>query len=403
MAERPLLVSLDVTAVPTRPVGAGHYTVQLARALAVRSDLDLVVLARTTDAARWRSIAPAAELLDRAPAARPGRLVWEQVRLPGLLAGSGVAVHHGPHYTMPERSTVPAVVTIHDLSFFEEPRWHQRSKVILFRRAIRVAASRAAAVVVPSSVTAEALTRWCQVGAEVFVAHHGVDTTRFSMDEPGPGADARQLDRIDPRLADGRPFLVFVGTIEPRKDVPTLVSAFTRTAALHPRALLVLAGGSGWGTAAVDRAIGASGVGSRIITTGYLPDEAVPALLRSAAAAVYPALYEGFGLPALEALACGTPLVTTAGTAMEEVAGGAALLVPPGDVDGLAGALDAVLTDAHRSGAVVDDRRRLGTAVVAAHTWEASAARHMEAYRFAAGRDRGGDGDAGVLATPPSQ
>jgi len=98
----------------------------------------------------------------------------------------------------------------------------------------------------------------------------------------------------------------------------------------------VLAGGPGWGAAEVDRAVTASGAPDRILRTGYLPDEVVPALLRSTVAAVYPSRYEGFGLPALEALACGVPLVTTRGTAMEEVAGDAATLVDPGDVAGLA-------------------------------------------------------------------
>ena len=338
-----LRLSLDVTAVPARPVGAGHYTVQLAGALAARSDVDLVLFSRRSDARRWREVAPGGRLEPAAPGACLLRLAWEQVRLPGLLAGRHVAVHHGPHYTMPERSSVPAVVTVHDLSFFEQADWHEWSKVLLFRRAIKVAARRAAAVVCPSHVTAEQLVRWCPVEAEVFVAPHGVDTRRFRPQEPEDGSDAARLAALDRRLAGDRPLAVFVGTVEPRKDLPSLVGAFARVADRHPEALLVLAGGAGWGTAAVDRAVEASGVAPRIVRTGYVPDDAVPALLRSAAVAVYPALYEGFGLPALEALACGAPLVTTAGTAMEEVAGGAAVLVGPGDVAGLADALDLEL------------------------------------------------------------
>ena len=142
---------------------------------------------------------------------------------------------------------MPVVVTIHDLSFFEQADWHEWSKVLLFRRAIKVAARRAAAVVCPSRVTAEQLARWCPVDAEVFVAPHGVDTGRFRPDEPEPGSDAARLAALDRRLAGGRPYLVFVGTLEPRKDLPTLVAAFARIADRHPDALLVLAGGAGLG------------------------------------------------------------------------------------------------------------------------------------------------------------
>src|SRR5664280_1111828 len=175
----------------------------------------------------------------------------------------------------------------------------------------------------------------------------------------------------------------------------TLVGAFARIARRQPEALLVLAGGAGWGADEVDRSVVASGMADRIVRTGYLPDAAVPALLRSATAAVYPALYEGFGLPALEALACGTPLITTAGTAMEEVAGDAAVLVRPGDGGDLADALDAALAGSTPSG-TAEYRRNRGFEIVAASTWEACAARHVEAYRFAAGRPfAAGDADRG--------
>jgi len=387
-AERPgdeedgLRVALDVSAVPARPVGAGHYVLELAGQLAVRPDVDLVLVSRRADRDRWAPMVPEGALLAAAPGPRPLRLAWEVARAGRLTASSGAAVHHAPHYTMPRHPPVPTVVTVHDLSFFDAPEWHERSKVVLFRRAIRRAAREAAVVVCPSRVTAEALGRWCDVGAQVVVAPHGVDTERFTPREAAPGADARRLAGIDGRLAEERPFLVFVGTLEPRKDVPTLVRAFSSVAARHPEALLVLAGGRGWGAGEVETAVVQAGLGRRVVQTGYVDDAAVPALLRSAVAAVYPSLYEGFGLPALEALACGTPLVTTSGTAMEEVAGPSALLVPPGDAPALTDVLDALLGGAH-DGRAASERRSLGFEVAERHTWRASADLHVGAYRAA--------------------
>ena len=377
-----LRVALDVSAVPDRPVGAGHYILQLARQLATRADVDLVLCSRTTDRARWAPLVAPGDLLAAAPGPRPLRLAWEQLRLGPLIGASGADVHHGPHYTMPRWSPVPSVVTVHDLSFFDAPEWHERSKVALFRRAIARAARDAAVVVCPSRITAEGLRTWCRVDADVVVAPHGGDPDRFRPEEPSPGADAALLADLDDRLTAGRPLLVFVGTLEPRKDVPTLVRAFAAVATRHPEALLVLAGGRGWGGDDVDAAVAMSGLGARVIRTGYVDDRAIPALLRSATAVVYPSLYEGFGLPALEALACGSLLVTTSGTAMEEVAGASALLVPPGDASALGEVIDSVLSG-RQDDRAASERRSEGFAIAAAHTWEASTDIHVGAYRTA--------------------
>ena len=176
-----------------------------------------------------------------------------------------------------------------------------------------------------------------------------------------------------------RPLVAFVGTLEPRKGLVPLIAAFDQVARAHPDAVLVLGGQTGWGMAETERALAAARHPERIVRTGYLPDEAVPALLRQAAVVAYPALEEGFGLPGLEALACGAPLVTTEGTAMAEMAGGAALLVPPGDVAGLA---DGARHGAAREGRATA-RRSLGIAVAGERTWEASVALHLQAYALA--------------------
>jgi glycosyltransferase involved in cell wall biosynthesis len=372
-----LPVALDVTAVPANPSGAGRYTIDLAAALSRQDDVALTFVARRDDATRWQALSPTATVVAAAPRSRPARLAWEQTRLPKLLRGLPVRVHHSPHYTMPESATLPRVVTVHDLTFFDHPEWHERTKVALFRRAIRVAARHADALVCVSRATADRLAALCPVSCPVRVIPHGVDLERFRPGAPeGPVDDHTALAALGVRP----PFIAFVGTVEPRKDVPTLVKAFDRMAPGHPELSLVLAGVEGWGSKPVEEAIAGAAARGRIVRTGYVPDDVVPGLLRQAAAVAYPSLEEGFGLPALEALACGAPLVTTTGSAMEEMAAGAAMLVDPGDVDGLAGVLDMLV----RGDAGIDARRQRGFAVAARHTWEASGRAHAELYRAVA-------------------
>lgn len=405
----PLHVSLDVSAVPEQPVGAGRYTLELARALVRRDDLGITLWARRADARRWEEmIATEAPPLGRpfrvvrpaAPDQRPPRLAWEQLVLPRLLASSGAAVHHGPHYTMPTRSPLPVVVTVHDLTFFDHPEWHQRAKVPVFRHAIRRAAVRARALVCVSDHTAERLRSRFDTAGRVFVVPHGVDHDRFwplpFLDDAGtpvasgnaappvPVDDAVALDA----LGIHPPYVLFLGTLEPRKAVPDLVRAFAVVARRRRDVTLVLAGRPGWGGDDIRRAIAETGSAERVRITDYVSEQAVPALLRNAGVVAYPAHEEGFGLPALEALACGAPLVTTAGTAMAALADDAALVVRAGAVTELAAAIETALS----GGADGERRRRRGLSVAAAHSWSLSAEGHVAAYHWAAGAAVAGGG-----------
>ena len=367
----PVRVVLDVSAVPADPAGAGRYILELVRNLVGRDDVELTAVSRRSDAARWSALG--APVMAAAPDLRPARLVWEQVGLPRRLRHVGADVFHGPHYTMPERARLPKVVTVHDLTFFGHPEWHERSKVVLFRRAIAVAARRADALVAVSETTARRLRDRFPEHVPIHVIPHGVDHERFRPDDPGDDDDV--LGRLGVRP----PYVAFVGTVEPRKDVPSLVRAFDRIAGRHPDLRLVIAGTVGWGEDDFERVVAGAAHRDRVVRTGFVPDAAVPPLLRHAAAVAYPSLEEGFGLPALEALACGAALVTTEGSAMAEVTGGAAVLVPPGDAAALADALEGVV-----DGAAPD--RAAGLAIAARYTWERTAAAHVEVYRSATGR-----------------
>jgi glycosyltransferase involved in cell wall biosynthesis len=366
-------VLLDVSAVPDQITGAGVYTTELVRALAPRDDLEIVLAARKADRERWVQLAPRADVRSVVPSSRPTRLAWEQLAGARLAAEVGADVWHGPHYTMPLRLAVPAVVTVHDLTFFDHPEWHERAKVLFFRRAIRASARRAATLVCVSDATARRLDAVTHPRGSVVVVHHGVDTQRFTT--------ASDIDADRDRLAAlgvAPPYLAFVGTIEPRKNVPALVEAFALVAADHHDLTLVLAGRDGWGTGTVDAAVASSGVADRIVRTGYVPADALPALLRGASAVVYPSFEEGFGLPPLEAMACGAPVLTTGDVAAAALAGGAVAIAQDADPESLSEGIRRVLDP------VVQARLRSeGPGVAARFSWEAAADRHVEAYRTA--------------------
>ena len=377
-----LPVGVDVSAIPIDPRGAGRYVIELVGALHRRGEVELHLQTRRQDGARWAELAPGADVRPVVPDSRARRLAWEQVAGPRFVDRWGVAVHHAPHYTMPERAKLPRVVTIHDLTFFDHPEWHEKVKVAVFTRAIRAAAQLADAIVCVSAPTARRLGELLDPQCPVHVIPHGIDHDLFR-----PAVDERADDDLA-TLADlgvRPPYVAFWGTLEPRKDVATLVAAFDRIAGDHPDLQLAVGGGSGWGNERFEQALAASPNGDRVVRTGYLADAALPAFARRAEAVVYAAFEEGFGLPAVEALACGaTALVTTQGSVMDELTDGAAWLAPAGDADALASLLASLL--ASTTADERSRRRARGLDVAARFTWDASAVAHERVYADVAGR-----------------
>lgn len=364
-------VLLDATAIPADRGGVGRYLDGLVPALAARRDVSVVLACQRRDLGQFGGLdvqlEPVAESLEQ----RPRRLGWEQFGLPRLTVKVGVDVLHCPHYTMPLRSAVPVTVTLHDATFFSDPALHTAGKARFFRAATRVALRRAEALVVPSAATASELSRLISTRADrAVIAQHGVDTTVFRP--PSDDQVAQLRAHLD--LGDQR-FVAFVGTIEPRKNVPALIAAWQRVAAIMPDPpALVLAGGRGWDDR-VAEVLAQVPAGLRVIRPGYLALELLPALFGAAEVVAYPALGEGFGLPVLEAMACGAATMTTRRLALPEV-GGDAVEYCPVDAQGMARVLAELLGDPGRRAELA----RLGIERAATFSWAASAAAHVRAY-----------------------
>jgi glycosyltransferase involved in cell wall biosynthesis len=374
-----LRVNLDATSLLDAITGVGVFTTELLAGLVTRDDVHLTAFCITwRGRARLRSVVD--ELADgpvtvraRPFPARVARALWRRVDAPAasLLAGPGDVVH-GPNFVVPPGGGQAEVVTVHDLTALHHPEMCTPDVLEwpgLLRRALR----RGAWVhTVSEFVADEVREAFPEAGDRVVAVHNGVRPAPA----PGPGTGAANGHR----LAGGDRYVLAVGTVEPRKDLPGLVAAWDAHAADDPDVRLVIAGGDGMGADALDAAIARAHHRDRVVRLGRVAPDDRLGLLRGASVVAYPSVYEGFGLVPLEAMGVGVPVVATSAGAIPEVVGEAAALVPPGDPDALAGALARVLDD-------TDLRARLvaaGAERVARYRWDDAVEGIVSLYRRAA-------------------
>jgi glycosyltransferase involved in cell wall biosynthesis len=354
----------------------GRYVDGLLQALA-SAGAPVAVACQRSDAERYSRLAPEARVV-AGPAAiahRPARLAWEQTGLPLVAQQVEAQVVHSPHYTMPLRAGRPVVVTIHDATFFTEPEMHTSVKGTFFRSATRTALRRSSGVVVPSKATRDEIVRLLDADAtKIEVAYHGVDQVTFHV--PSDAEKSRVQARLGLRTEEGaQSYVAFLSTLEPRKNVPGLIRGWIKACQdREDPPALVLAGGAGWDDT-IDSAIAEVPPHLRVLRPGYLRYTDLPGYLGGALVVAYPSHGEGFGLPVLEAMACGAPVLTTPRLSLPEVGGDAVAYTEP-DPDSIAAGLTALLDDPDR-------RRVLGEA---GHqrslefTWAHSAEAHLVAY-----------------------
>ena len=366
-------IGLDGYPLTEPRTGVGHYTFELARALARAHPADQFELISPKPFDEYvferEPIANLSFIKGKSSAIRGH---WWSVGLPLYAKRAGLDLFHGTNFELPLWNRRRTVLTIHDLSALRYPELHRPRLARRARVRLPLAAKLARAIITPTEAVKREVCSQFRLKAEKVTAIHEAPRKVF---QPLP---LDQTVEIRKHLGIENDFLLFVGTLEPRKNLLTLLKAFEqilRHTSWRPQ--LVVAGGQGWLMDETFSFLKESGLNEHLRLTGYLNDQELQALYSSCKAFIYPSLYEGFGLPPLEAMACGAPVIATRIPALQETLADAAILLEPVDVDGLARAIISILEN--------DDRRRelssSGLEQAAQYSWERAAQLTYEIYR----------------------
>lgn len=332
---------MDASSVPAKPAGAGVYAIELARAMIERDRHDgYALFARghwlddeAAEHRNWR--------VERVHAtSRVARLTWEQVQLPHALRRLRVDVLHSTHHTLP---LAPAgfrrVVTIHDVTFFRIPERYPPARRHYMQTLTRLAARVADAIIVPSNTVRDDVIKTLRAPPEKITTVYEAAASRFKSVAPEiASAVAREYG------IEGA-YVLSVGSLEPGKNRVRLIRAVGMMRDAGAPCRLVVVGQKAWNYGEEFALVERLGLGDRISYLGYVAENDLPALYSGATAFAFPSLYEGFGLPVIEAMACGTPVLTSNLSATAEVAGDAAVLVDPLSVEDIRDGLARLLNE----------------------------------------------------------
>jgi radical SAM superfamily enzyme YgiQ (UPF0313 family)/glycosyltransferase involved in cell wall biosynthesis len=371
-------IAFDGTALRPGRTGVGYYTEHLLRHLAQDAVNDELIVVSN------RAIDTTSPLPSRVrvatPARRVPRLVWMQTLAVTALREVEADVVHFTNGMLPLMSPAPTVVTIHDMSLRLYPGYHPPRRVILNRPLVDLAARRADAIIAPSESAKRDIVRLYQLDPRRVHVVYEAAAPSFTRVR-----DAGVLERVRLKYGLADRVILYVGTIEPRKNLPTLIDAFAarrRSGELSHQ--LVCVGPYGWLSRGIDDQIKRSRVGGAIAFTGYVPFEDLPALYSLAEMFVYPSMYEGFGLPVVEAMACGAPVITGRTAALSEIGGGAIAEIDRIEPD----ALGRALVDMARSRDRREELSGRGLVRAESFSWRRAARESLEIYRETAYQGR---------------
>jgi len=298
--------------------------------------------------------------------------VWSAWTFPRALKEDGIQVAH-VQYTIPPRMPCPTITTIHDVSFKRLPEFFTLKDRLILNWSTKRASKKAVRVIVPSQHTKEEL-----------VGLYGIDPGKIAVTYEGVDKQFQPMDRttaiglISEKYGIQPPFVLTLGVIQPRKNLGRLIEGFAALKGnVESEHKLVIVGKQGWKEADLQGRIKALGLANDVIRTGYVPYEDLPALYSAADVFVYPSVYEGFGLPPLEAMACGTPVITGDRSSLPEVVGEAGVMVDPYDPDAFAKAMAKVLS----SESLRAEMRTRGLSQASKFSWDKMASETLEIYR----------------------
>jgi glycosyltransferase involved in cell wall biosynthesis len=368
MSRHQNLIAFDATPLEvTAPTGVSRYTAELLAALARRDDGWKYVLLASKKVNGFAATKTARQ----AGVTFPNRSVWIHGILPVVLATLRPALCHFTNSIAPMGVSCPFVLTLHDMSLFLHSQTQPIKNLLAMRTMMPSAARRAAAIVAPSASARADIVRVLNVPVEkVHVIYHGANPKYHVID------DETELDRVRRKYGVDAPCVLYVGTLEPRKNLERLVRAFAQVRR-NRVAELVLAGRAGWKYGPLMQEIERSAFRDSIRMIGYVPEEDLPALYNLARVVALPSLDEGFGLPLIEGMASGVPILTSNRSAMAEIAGDAAELVDPFDETAIADGLVRALADEARRA----ELRAAGLRRARLFSWDRTAEETVRVYQ----------------------
>jgi glycosyltransferase involved in cell wall biosynthesis len=372
-------IGIDVTSALTQGGGIGRYTRELVRALVTLESDNRYTLfsARPPDRCPVPDPLPGGAAIEHRPAFLSERWlyrIWYRLRLPlpvQLFSGQ-LNLFHSPDFVLPPvHGDIPTLLTVHDLSFIHFPDTFPSTLVNYLNQVVPWSIARAWHVLADSVSTKNDLREYYAVPDEkITVLYSGVSSAYRPVESPTVLKSTQQGYGLD-----DDPYVLSVGTIQPRKNYQMLIRAFALIAREHPHNLAI-AGGKGWLEDEMMAEAARQGIADRVRFLGFVADEHLPALYSGASLFVFPSLYEGFGLPVLEAMACGVPAIISNSSSLPEVGGDAALQLPPDSPEAWADGMNMVLNDRK----LAADMIAAGFAQAHRFNWEQAAQELLDIY-----------------------